>query len=78
MHEFLRRIQTAFDSGAITDDLFKEGVISRITVAHDPHCGIYSNEECNCDPDITIDTGSTYISINEDGTIKETKHENRS
>lgn len=30
------------------------GAVYDVTVSHDDWCGIFSNQPCNCDPDISI------------------------
>lgn len=66
MHEYLRRIfqaQKHFD--------LKPG-LHDIECQHDDWCGIYKQQECNCDPQITIRTpNGQYFRILKDGGLEQ-------
>jgi hypothetical protein len=64
VHEYLRRILLATENGII-----KKGVHFP-QVAHDGYCALYSGNECNCNPDITIVMDGKSVEISKDGKIK--------
>ena len=64
MHEYLRRIKLAMGKG-----LLDAGSFAYAHVAHDLTCAISVDCECNCDPDITVETAQGPISIQKDGTL---------
>ena len=53
MNEHMRRLFWACNR----DTCLQTG-LKRATVIHDDHCGIFRQELCDCDPDITVDMGS--------------------
>jgi hypothetical protein len=65
MHEYLRRLKKALDAGTI-----QPGDVALASVAHDSWCSIHRGRECNCDPEITLETARGRIELQSDGTMK--------
>jgi hypothetical protein len=67
---YIETIMTAIGSGAIK--LPKGGVLSP-TISHDSWCKINKGKkECNCNPDISVETDEGLIFLNKDGSVKKT------
>ena len=43
--------------------------VGHVTVAHDKTCGVFAGRECNCTPDITINTGGQVSVVAPDGSV---------
>jgi hypothetical protein len=65
VHEYLRRLGLAQKKG-----ILDAGTVAHANVMHDDTCGIYRDRECNCDPDITIETDKGKVSVGRDGTVR--------
>jgi len=48
MHNYLKKLGKVWDQKKYPPNIYD------VIVAHDEWCSIYSGQECNCDPDITI------------------------
>jgi hypothetical protein len=48
MHNHQKKLAAIWDQGKYPPDVYDA------FIAHDNWCGLYSGQECNCDPDITI------------------------
>lgn len=48
-------------------DLFQRGKVYSPKIAHDEWCKFNNGKECNCYPDITIETPIGAFSIDHDG-----------
>lgn len=44
--------------------------VSHLYVQHDAWCRIYQKAECNCAPDITLNTGSAIYEIDRKGRVR--------
>jgi len=49
MHNYIKKLESMLKAGQIARNQF-----SFAEVYHDNWCGINSNRECNCDPDIKV------------------------
>ena len=65
MHNYKKRLNTALDLGIID-----AGTVNHAFICHDSWCGVYSGHECNCNPDITIQTPTGRMKVNSDGTVQ--------
>ena len=64
MNEYIKRIEKALKNG-----LIDKGTVAHAVIAHDLGCGVYSGKDCDCDPDITIETKQWTFAIQRDGTL---------
>ena len=59
---------------ALANGVINAGAAKHIQVSHDEWCKIYSNEACNCDPDLMIEAeGGAKCWITKDGILTTTK-----
>lgn len=65
MHEYKKRLNTALALGIID-----AGTINHAFISHDKWCGIYSGNECNCNPDITIQTPTGRMKVQKNGMVQ--------
>lgn len=65
MHEYLRRILIAQGLG-----LIDSAAAAHVAVAHDSWCKAQvGNGECNCDPEISMETDRGRVFIDRDGSL---------
>ena len=65
MNNYMETILKAVEKGSISIGglLFPE-------VAHDSWCDMHKGKDCNCEPEISVETEEGLIILNKDGSIK--------
>mgnify|MGYP001579451151 CR=1 FL=1 len=65
MHEYFKRLSIALGLG-----ILDAGTVNHALIFHDNWCGIHEKNECNCNPDIIIQTPTGQMKVQKDGTIQ--------
>jgi len=53
MHNYQKKVSAMIASGELKH---APGTYTDVSVRHDEWCGIHSRQECNCDPDIVVNS----------------------
>lgn len=64
MNNYMETIMLALEKGTI------KGGLLMPQVAHDSWCKINKGKECNCHPEISVETDDGLIFLNDNGSIK--------
>jgi len=64
MSNYMATIMLALEKGNL------QGGLLMPQVAHDRWCNFNKGEECNCHPEISVETDDGLIFLNDDGSIK--------
>lgn len=65
MHEYMKRMNPA-----MMVELIGKGKVARLDIGHDDYCGVFKGQECNCDPEVIINTWQGKVQVFSDGSIK--------
>jgi hypothetical protein len=65
MNNYMDTILKAINMGSI-----KTGSLLFPEVAHDSWCAMHNDQDCNCNPEISVETEEGFIILNKDGSIK--------
>lgn len=65
MHEYMNRITKAIAQGVLD-----EAPNGNVLVTHDKDCGVQRDQDCNCDPEVIIETAQGAMQVLNDGTMR--------
>lgn len=65
MSSYMDTILKAVEKGSI-----QLGGLLIPSVAHDSWCAMHKGKDCNCEPEISVETEEGLIILNKDGSVK--------
>jgi hypothetical protein len=63
---YLDRLLRAVQRGHLK---LKPRTVNGIEILHDDDCGIWTNQVCDCEPDVYVDTPNGRVYLLPDGTV---------